>query len=152
MLAAGVLVSGCSGSSQSGDQNMETVAWEKYFVDGHLAACPKSPNCVSSEDLLRESHVAPIEFAGPASGAWQDLQEKILEMGGRIEKVDGFYLHAVFRSRLFRFIDDVSCRLDSEHSCIHIRSASRVGYSDFGVNRKRVEELRRRLASSIEER
>lgn len=66
-------------------------------------------------------------------------------MGGQIEEVDDHFLHATFRSRLFRFTDDVACRLDNDTNSIQIRSASRVGYSDFGINRKRVEELRKRL-------
>jgi len=152
MLVVTLVVSGCSGSSQSGEENMEALAGKKYVVNGHLAPCPGSPNCVSSEDSLQDSHIAPIAFTGSASDAWQTLQEQILEMGGQIEEVDGFFLHATFRSSLFRFTDDVSSRLDVENNCIHIRSASRVGYSDFGVNRKRVEELRRRLASLTQER
>jgi len=69
--------------------------------------------------------------------------------GGRIEEVDDSFLHATFRSSLFRFVDDVSCRLDDENNRIHIRSASRVGYSDFGVNRKRVEQLRKQFTVSL---
>ena len=114
-------------------------------MDGHLVACPDKPNCVSSEDSTGDSFVEPLEFSGSVIRQWQALQDVILEMGGKIEEVDDHFLHATFRSRLFRFIDDVTCRLDDETNSIQIRSASRIGYSDFGVNRKRVEELRKRL-------
>ena len=149
LLLTVVFVTGCIADSQSGDQDMEQLAAKKYIVDGHLAACPQSPNCVNSEDLSKESFIAPLEFTGSAAGAWQILQEQILDMGGRIEEVDDSFLHATFRSSLFRFVDDVSCRLDDENNRIYIRSASRVGYSDFGVNRKRVEQLRKQFTVSL---
>lgn len=56
--------------------------------------------------------------------------------------VDSDYLHAVFTSRIFRFKDDLELRMDRENRIIHLRSASRTGYSDFGVNRKRAEQFR----------
>jgi uncharacterized protein (DUF1499 family) len=63
-------------------------------------------------------------------------------MGGEIEQGERDFLHASFRSRLFRFTDDVCCRLDREGDCIQIRSSSRLGYWDLGVNRRRVEQIR----------
>jgi uncharacterized protein (DUF1499 family) len=62
-------------------------------------------------------------------------------MGGKIITDDGGYLHATFTSRIFRFVDDLELRLDGENGIIHLRSASRTGYSDFGVNRKRAEQF-----------
>ena len=58
---------------------------------------------------------------------------------------EGGHLHAETRSFLFRFIDDVEFMLDADNQVIHVRSASRTGYSDFGVNRRRVERLRKRF-------
>lgn len=121
------------------------VLKNKYLIDGHLIACPDKPNCVSSEGSTGNSFVEPLVFSGSAMRQWQALQDVILEMGGKIEEVDDHFLHATFRSKLFRFVDDVACRLDDETNSIQIRSASRFGYSDFGVNRKRVEEFRERL-------
>ena len=71
-------------------------------------------------------------------------------MGGQIEKDDGDYLHAVFISTVFRFRDDLELRQDAAHSRIQVRSASRIGYSDLGVNRKRVEKLRREFTSRVD--
>lgn len=62
-------------------------------------------------------------------------------MGGQVIREESGYLHAVFRSRVFRFIDDLELRLDREQGAIHLRSAARSGYSDLGVNRKRAEQL-----------
>ncbi len=128
--------------NQSGNSAMKTSKENKYFVDGHLVDCPNRANCVSSEVSGKSCSVAPLEFFGSASEAWQALQEVIINMGGRMEESNDHFLHATFRSNLFRFIDDVTCRLDTENHRIHIRSASRLGYSDFGVNRKRVEKIR----------
>lgn len=145
ILFAAILVVGCNSNSRSGEQTMKNFERNGYLIDGHLVACPDKPNCVSSEGSSGNSFVEPLEISGSIVSQWQALQEMILEMGGQIEEVDNHFLHATFRSRVFRFIDDVTCRLDNETNTIQIRSASRVGYSDFGVNRKRVEELRKRL-------
>jgi len=127
---------------------MKSSIKNNYLVNGKLLPCPNSPNCVSSESFPEKSTVAPLVFTSSASEAWQTLQDILLEMGGHVEEVDDSFLHATFRSRVFRFVDDVSARLDPEKNLIQIRSASRVGHSDFGVNRKRVEELRKRFTSS----
>lgn len=108
----------------------------------YLSPCPARPNCVSSEMPPGPAHIAPLRFAGPASAAWQVLQNILVDMGGQIEKVDDHFLHVTFRSRIFRFVDDLTCRLDISNNLIQIRSSSRVGYSDFGVNRNRLERVR----------
>jgi len=110
---------------------------------GALLPCPDSPNCVCSEadsQGSKEHAIAPVQAA---DGAWAKLKKRMVELGGIIEQDDGHYLHATFRSPLFRYVDDVELRLDEMNGLIHIRSASRVGRSDFGVNRKRVEALLR---------
>jgi len=124
---------------------MKDLERNRFLIGGHLVACPNKPNCVSSEGSTGDSFVEPLKLSDPIVRQWQALQDVILEMGGHIEEVDDHFLHATFRSWLFRFVDDVTCRLDDETNSIQIRSASRLGYSDFGVNRKRVEELRKRL-------
>ena len=70
----------------------------------------------------------------------------------RIVAAEERYIHAEFTSALFRFVDDVEFLLDSETKTIHVRSASRVGYSDLGVNRRRVEEIRSRFDTLNKER
>jgi uncharacterized protein (DUF1499 family) len=97
---------------------------------------------VSSESDIPSSRVEPLTFQGPPGKAWSDLKETIREMGGKIhEEYDG-YLWATFTSKVFRFVDDVEFRMVSTDGMIHVRSGSRVGYSDLGVNRRRVEKLR----------
>ena len=71
-------------------------------------------------------------------------------MGGQIEQDTGAYLWAAFRSKGYRFVDDLECRMDIDSKVIHVRSASRVGHSDLGVNRKRVEALRSKMAQQLE--
>lgn len=152
LLVTALLFLGCMNNSQSGDPVMNSSGKDKYLKDGELLPCPDKPNCVSSEGPEGDSHIAPLEFTGNAPMAWQVLQEQLHEMGGQIEEADDSFLHATFRSRLFRFVDDVTCRLDEENSRIYIRSAARVGYSDFGVNRKRMVELQKRFESSFHKR
>ena len=112
------------------------------LVDGRLRPCPKSPNCVSSENDGGSSRIEPLTFKGPPEKAWSDLKETIRELGGKIQEEHDGYLWATFTSRLFRFVDDMEFRMVSTDGMIHVRSGSRVGYSDLGVNRRRVEKLR----------
>ncbi len=111
-----------------------------------LKACPSSPNCVSSQAADPKQAVAPIAYTESRAEALARLK-KVLEGMKRTkivsEKDD--YLHAEARSLIFRFVDDVEFYLPEDQKVIHVRSASRVGYSDMGVNRKRVEEIRRRF-------
>jgi uncharacterized protein (DUF1499 family) len=112
-----------------------------------LAACPQTPNCVSSQAEEGRHAIAPFSFAGNAQAAWGRLRTAVLSEP-RITLVEegANYLHVEARSRLFGFVDDVEFLLVPEEELIHLRSASRSGYSDFGVNRRRVERLRRAFA------
>lgn len=108
-----------------------------------LRPCPSSPNCVCSEDNNSEAFIQPVSFTGEPENAWIKAVATISEMNGEvIEKTDE-YLHASFTSGIFRFVDDMELRIDKENSIIHLRSASRTGYYDFGVNRKRAERFRK---------
>jgi uncharacterized protein (DUF1499 family) len=71
------------------------------------------------------------------------VKKVIQEMGGQVLIERDSYIAATFTSTLFKFVDDVEIRIDSSHNIIHIRSASRVGYSDMGVNKKRTELLKK---------
>lgn len=127
-----------------GEQSMERQ-YGTMQIDGHLKPCPDTPNCVNSEQHVNEkASIDPLQVSGSSLDSWQALQQAVEEEGGRIEMVNDTFLHATFRSRIFRFVDDVTCRLDRKNQLIHMSSASRVGYSDFGVNRKRVEMIRAR--------
>jgi len=112
--------------------------------DGRLRPCPGSPNCVSSEAPERD--LAP--FAPADEDGWERLREVIASHGGRIEAQDAGYLHATFRSRVFGFVDDLECRLDG--GLIHIRSEARTGWWDLGVNRRRLERLRKAWSTEAE--
>ncbi|MEZ7196639.1 DUF1499 domain-containing protein [Pseudodesulfovibrio karagichevae] len=115
-------------------------------VDGRLMDCPDADNCVSSEAGNPDRRVAPLAASGPVDEAMARLAEVVGSMeGGKVAEVRGNYLHAVFTSRLWRFRDDLECLYDRGTGRVEVRSASRVGYSDFGVNRKRVERLREML-------
>ncbi len=113
---------------------------------GPLAACPKSPNCVSSQAGDPEHAIAPLTYTGSRADAVVRLKGALSGMKRTTivaEKED--YLHAEAKSLLFRFVDDVEFYFPADEKMIHVRSASRVGHSDMGVNRKRVEEIRRRF-------
>jgi uncharacterized protein (DUF1499 family) len=114
--------------------------------DGRLAPCSSAPNCVCS-DASDEGHaIAPFELAGPIAEAWQRAREAVSELPRtRIVTDEEGYLHAECRSAVFGFVDDLELHLRGEEGTIAVRSASRVGYSDFGVNRRRVETLRSSL-------
>jgi uncharacterized protein (DUF1499 family) len=107
--------------------------------------CPASPNCVSSQGPDEGRRVAPLPFTGPAPDAMKRLTAIVrsLPRTAIITTTDS-YLHAEFTSLFFRFIDDTEFLADDAAKVIHVRSASRLGYSDLGVNRKRIELIRRR--------
>ena len=111
-----------------------------------LAPCPDRPNCVCSRgDAPARRRVAP--FAAPAEPerVFARLKTLLAAMPGAVVvAATDSYVHAACRTRL-GFVDDLECRLHASEGTIHVRSASRIGYWDFGVNRARVEALRRRL-------
>jgi uncharacterized protein (DUF1499 family) len=111
--------------------------------DGQLAACPTSPNCVSSGAEDSQHAIRPIEFPGDPSDAWRAARAAVTALPRTkiVYEANG-YLHAESRSALFRFVDDFELQLRAEERTIAVRSASRVGFSDMGVNRDRVERLR----------
>ena len=109
-----------------------------------LAPCPASPNCVCSQSADQDHFIEPIHFTGDASQAWKRLKSALdLEHRFTVVEDTGNYLHAEARSLLFRFVDDIEFVLNPDAGVIRVRSASRVGYSDFGVNRRRVERIRK---------
>ncbi|WP_207061861.1 DUF1499 domain-containing protein [Motiliproteus sp. SC1-56] len=114
------------------------------LVAGHLAPCSPKPNCVCSEaGTPPDKLVAPLPLPeGQADADWQRFQQVIRDQGGELKQVQGDYLAATFTSQLFGFVDDFEARRDVANGVIHLRSASRVGTSDLGANRVRVEQLR----------
>jgi uncharacterized protein (DUF1499 family) len=116
--------------------------------EGRLSPCPKSPNCVSSDASDAVHHIEPYRLRVASEVAWQQLQTVIASLPRiRIINLTDNYLHAEARSLIFRFVDDMEFQLRSQEQLIAVRSASRLGYSDLGVNRKRVEQVREQLCS-----
>jgi len=113
-------------------------------VASKLTPCPESPNCVSSLAKDKKHFIEPI----PYSGENAVTQHKLLEIlhsfnRARVVRIEEGYIHAEFVSSIFRFVDDVEFYFDDEKKIIHIKSASRTGYFDFGVNRRRMEKIRK---------
>jgi uncharacterized protein (DUF1499 family) len=120
-------------------------------VDGRLTACPVSPNSVSSvAPASDKTHfIEPVRFSGFAGDAWRRLCDAVATQSRvRIVERRDTYLHAEFRTAVLRFVDDVEFLLDTAQQVIHIRSASRLGRSDFGVNRRRIEAIRWQVETS----
>ena len=112
---------------------------------GKLAPCVSKPNNVSSQADPSDQmhHIAPLKFSGDGDAAFQRLAKVVsAQKGATIVDQHGNYLHAEFETPLMGFVDDVEFLLDAPGKQIHVRSASRLGYSDLGVNRKRVETIR----------
>ncbi len=120
---------------------------------GKLAPCPDRPNCVSSDATDPGHAVEPLRFDPERltpGEAWERLREVVDSIpGARITGVSDDYLGAECRSRLFGFVDDLEFQLRPEASIIAVRSASRVGHSDLGANRRRVEALRERFQAAV---
>lgn len=111
-----------------------------------LKQCPDSPNCVSSQSTSASHKINPLPYSSSPEEATQQIKKIILALSGTklIEEKDQ-YLHFEFRSLVFRFIDDVEIVIDDSEKVIHLRSASRVGYSDFGANRRRIEKIKNKF-------
>lgn len=117
-------------------------------LDG-IAPCPSTPNCVSTYASDSAHAIAPITFQGEADEAMERLVAVVNNME-RTEIVtrSDRYLYVEFTTKVWRFVDDVEFVVDDSSSTIQFRSASRLGKSDLGVNRDRMEEVRRRFSLS----
>ncbi len=118
-------------------------------VKGRLLHCPSKPNCVSSMSTDENHAIAPFTYTAEKDKAYEALLGVLSKQErATIVVKKGDYLHVEFKSRLFRFVDDVEFYFPEGEPLIHVRSASRVGYSDMGVNRKRMERLRSQFAEA----
>jgi uncharacterized protein (DUF1499 family) len=114
-------------------------------TDGRLARPRSTPNCVSSQanPADKEHYIAPIAFKGSALEAIAAARKAVEAMPrATVIRHEGNYLYAEFRSKVMGFVDDVEFTYDEKAGVLHVRSASRLGRRDFGVNRARVEQLR----------
>jgi uncharacterized protein (DUF1499 family) len=113
-------------------------------VDGLLAACPNSPNCVSTQATDSQHKIEAIAFDGNLDVAMRQLKAVIATIPRmKIVTETENYTHAEATSLIFRFRDDVEFFIDPQAKVIHFRSASRVGHSDLGANRPRMEKIRK---------
>lgn len=112
-------------------------------MNGRFAPCKRTPNCVSSQadPTDKEHYIAPLK------GTMEELRKAVESLPRtRVIAADSHYLYAEFRSKLLRYVDDVEFYYDGK--AIQVRSASRLGRRDFGVNRNRIEEIRRLLTAA----
>jgi uncharacterized protein (DUF1499 family) len=133
-----IAVNGCAGFQVENDMNLHDQLFE----------CPDRPNCVSSDAQDSRHAVAPMVLIGDTATGWVAIQTLVSRLSrSTVVKATNRYLHVTFKSRLFRFIDDLELKLDPQSDVIAIRSASRTGHFDRGVNRRRVESLREQLTA-----
>lgn len=119
------------------------------LAEGKLLPCPDSPNCVCSEYTEDKHSIEPLKFTGDADTAWARLLETVKALPRtKIVSSTDEYLQIHVRTLILRFVDVLEFRLDRSTSKIQVRSASKVGYSDLGVNRRRVETIRQRFSDT----
>ncbi len=114
------------------------------LVEGQLRACPGTPNCVSSQ----AQQVSPLAYVGDRGQTEAALERAATQLGLVSQTKEGDYWHHQATSAVFRFIDDIEFLFDDATEVVHVRSASRAGYSDRGVNAARVEALRVAMGGS----
>ncbi|NEP18431.1 MAG: DUF1499 domain-containing protein [Leptolyngbya sp. SIO4C1] len=120
-------------------------------TDGSLKACPSTPNCVCSqaEPSDREHYIEPLPRQGSPADAIAALRAIVSSMErSEINAATDTYLYAEFASKIMGFVDDIEFYADPNAPVVHVRSAARLGKSDLGVNRKRVEAIRARFTAS----
>jgi uncharacterized protein (DUF1499 family) len=118
--------------------------------NGKLTICPSTPNCVNSQAITSDTEhsIQPIQIGGEIPQRMADLKLVIQSMPRSIIiKSTNNYLYAEFASKLMGFVDDVEFYFDNDGKFIQVRSASRLGESDLGVNRQRIEEIRAKITS-----
>ena len=113
--------------------------------NGQLLDCPATPNCVSSQAPVADSHyIAPLELVD--GNVWEALETALATMKGAVQvKREENYAYYTFQTALMGFVDDVEFLKAEDEGLIHVRSASRVGRSDMNANRTRIEEIRSQL-------
>jgi uncharacterized protein (DUF1499 family) len=124
----------------------ETAAQTTGPKDGKLRPCPDKRSCICTQDTAEKHRIEPIRYAVAQDEAREKLLGIIRHMAqSTLVKADPDYIHAEFRSAFFEFVDDVEFLFDDGAKLIHFRSAARTGSYDFNVNRKRMEEIRKRF-------
>ena len=135
LLACLLSISACAGKSTA----------ELGLRAGKLQPCPSSPNCVNSQHSDQSHFIAPIKIPATITDKKNFLIEIINQMPRtKIITDDNQYLHAEFTTKIMRYTDDVEFLIEDD--IVHVRSASRIGYSDLNANRSRIEEIRKLVA------
>ncbi|MFT6907625.1 MAG: hypothetical protein ACJAS1_004309 [Oleiphilaceae bacterium] len=141
ILTSFLLLTGCTGKMPK--LGVET---------GQLVQCPTKPNCVNSQAKDNEHFIEPILSTKTQLQTKEQLLKILNDIKrSEIKVIESDYIRAEFISMVFRFVDDVEFyfpETTSKEIIIHVRSASRIGHSDFGVNRKRIEEIRKKFKLS----
>ncbi|WP_339082480.1 DUF1499 domain-containing protein [Pseudomonas sp. TMP9] len=134
-LPLALLLSACSGSPPD----------NLGIQEGRLAACPDSPNCVNSQANDAQHAIEALALQGTPEQTQARLKALLSDQPQArvVEEAPG-YLRAEYSSKLMRFVDDVEFMIGA--TAVEVRSASRLGYADFDVNRERIEQLRQRLS------
>ncbi len=123
---------------------------DSLYVEGRLAPCAERPNCVSTQSLSTEHKIVPFTYSKPSADAAIALKAELARQPqARLIKEDGNYLHFEFRSGVMQTIDDVEFYFDEPTKTVQFRSSSRFGYSDWGENRKRMENIRNVILGHI---
>jgi len=135
-LACSLVLASCAGSRPT----------NLGVKDTRLSPCPSSPNCVCSDDLDSPHAIPVFRLTGSSADGWRAAKAAVAALPRTtiVTQTDD-YLHAECASAVLGFVDDLEFYLRSEAGVIAVRSASRLGYSDMGVNRRRIEELRAAL-------
>ena len=122
------------------------------LIKQKLSPCPDTPNCINSEFINDTTHyVDAMSYQDtPTDEVIRTIEKVIHKTGGEIITVNEKYVAATYKSKLFRFIDDLEIRLDDNDKLIHFRSASRVGRSDFGINIKRINIIKDELEIQLD--
>ena len=144
VIASLFMFTGCSGT-------MPKLGVE----NGKLKQCPQTPNCVNSQAKDKKHFIEPVSVTATPLEAKNYILKTLNELKqSKIVVVEDNYIRAEFVSKIFHFVDDVEFYFPDKKSkelLIDVRSASRVGYSDLGVNRKRIEQIRRKIKTIIRE-
>ncbi|MBS0150015.1 MAG: DUF1499 domain-containing protein [Nitrospira sp.] len=115
-----------------------------------LQPCPSSPNCVSTQATDEGHAIASFRYTKARAEAKEALKTVLATLSRtKLVEEDESYLHYEFTSLLLRFVDDVEFLFDETTKTVHFRSASRTGYSDLGVNRKRMEHMRALVSGKL---
>lgn len=123
---------------------------ETLYKEGRLAECPREPNCVSTQAATAEQSIVPFTYSKPLEEARAALKREMANVARAVlVKEDGNYLHFECRSPVLRFADDVEFFFNEETKTLQFRSGSRFGYSDWGTNRKRMEDIRNKILGRI---